>query len=121
MVSLGLIADPQHADLDDQPLFYPAKRRFRQVLELVAVAVHSFNAAGVRAVVQLVSRNLPTCVHAYAWQGDLIDGGNVKLGESETALQRLTWVAAAIDDSIARMRKLPHGPFEVEAPPGTNV
>ena len=30
---------------------------------------------------------------------------------------RLQWVHAALTDSIARMRKMPPGPFEVEPPP----
>ena len=40
-----------------------------------------------------------------------------KVLESEDALKRVEWAHAALTDSIARMKKLPEGPIEVEPPP----
>ena len=75
LASLGLIADPQLADLDPTEMVcHGTVRRYRGVLPLVKVAVDAFNTSNVDAVVQL---------------GDLIDGGNVKLQQTGAALNTM--------------------------------
>lgn len=70
---LGLIADIQYADCDDGTDFSGQEHRyFRNSLNIARRAVDCWNAEGVDAVVQL---------------GDIIDGCNSKLKESEKALK----------------------------------
>ena len=74
LVMVGLIADPQYADIDDAWMTdHGTVRRYRSVLPLVVRAVDRFNADGVTVVVQL---------------GDIVDGANAKKvpPESATAL-----------------------------------
>ncbi len=92
LFSVGLIADPQHADIEDRYNFkQTTRRRYRQGLELTENAVEEWN---------IDKKNFPR-PSLVICLGDIIDGLCRRFRQSETVWYFYSFVLIAIFPSLA--------------------